>query len=293
MPKLKSIIALEQELADPKVGDGWLVNYLENHGKLRIDGFCNLVMLKSFRFICADQARSVSRYADDSPEYRVQSAKMLAIYLSTISGTLLLYEGQEIGFINCPKSWPIEEYPDPMTVMFWAQIQKDLKAGKEGYTMEGAMAGVQKVARDHARTPMHWDSTAQAGFTTANKTWMRVMDSYTSINVADQEKEPKSVLNFWRKMLAMRKEREETFIFATFHLLDPDNKKTMSYLKKALDGSGEIVYVILNWCGEESEFSLPQDIAGEPHLLANSYDDGAADGSTLRPWEARVYAFKA
>lgn len=96
---------------------------------------------------------------------------MLAILLTTISGTLLMYEGEEIGMINAPKEWGIEKYPDPMTTMFWSQIQHDIKHGKQGHTMEGALAGVQKLARDHARTPMQWSAEKNGGFSTADETW--------------------------------------------------------------------------------------------------------------------------
>ena len=145
---MKKVNEACQELAEPR-HDAWLCNYLENH----------------------DQARSVSRFADESPAHRAMSARMLAIHLTTLSGTLLLYQGQEIGMINMPKDWPVDEYKDTMSIEYWRDIEKAVKDGVGGYDMDGALRGLQKLARDHARTPMQWSGEAMGGFTSGSETW--------------------------------------------------------------------------------------------------------------------------
>lgn len=265
---LKRVQAFQQELADPS-HDAWLCNYLENH----------------------DQARCISRFADDSPEHRVAVGKMLALHMVTQSGTLLLYQGQEIGMINMPKDWPIEDYKDPLTQIYWQNVQKAIKDGRD-YTLEQGMQGAQKLARDHARTPMQWSGESQAGFTTGDSTWMRVMDSYKEINVAQQEKDPQSVLNFWRKALKFRKEHEELCVFGHFELLDPSNEKTFMYTKQAYDGDHGKALVALNWTSEPQSFQIPESLKGEPELLISTVDGEKGGNGDLAPWEGRVYLFK-
>lgn len=264
---LKRVQAFQQEIADPG-HDAWLCNYLENH----------------------DQARCVSRFADDSPEHRVAVAKMLALHMITQSGTLLLYQGQEIGMVNMPKDWPIEEYKDPLTQIYWQNVNKAIKDGRD-YTVEQGMQGAQKLARDHARTPMQWSDESQAGFTTGNSTWMRVMDSYKEINVAQQEKDPQSVLNFWRQALKLRKEHDELFVFGHFELLDPKNENTFVYTKQAYDGGHGKALVALNWTAKSQPLEFPKDLEGEPELLICTHENKDLKGD-LAPWEGRVLYWK-
>jgi len=158
----------------------------------RDEGFWNAVFIENH-----DQARSVSRFGNDSPEWRTISAKLLSILQITQFGTLYIYQGEEIGMKNFPKSWGIEEYKDVATINYWESIMEQRKkesAGKE-IDMSDILDGAQKKARDHARTPMQWDASSHAGFTTG-KPWMRVNDDYVTWNASSQVKDESSVWSF-------------------------------------------------------------------------------------------------
>ena len=93
------------------------------------------------------------------------------MYLTTLSGTLLLYQGQEIGMVNLPKDWPLAEYIDPATQMYWKNVQAGIARGDDSYNADTAWKGVQTITRDHSRTPMQWTADKNAGFSTSEKTW--------------------------------------------------------------------------------------------------------------------------
>lgn len=132
--------------------------------------------------------------------------------------------------INAPKSWPIEEYHDCSTENAWAEVKAE-----QPELLEVARAGIQLIARDHSRTPMQWDSTRQAGFSSNKDTWMRVMDSYTDINAAEQETNPDSSLAFYKFMLELRTKEKDLFVHGAFKLYDAKNESTMIYSKKSGD----------------------------------------------------------
>lgn len=282
LSSLKSITEFAQQQADPK-HNGHALTFLENH----------------------DQARCVSRYASDAPEYRVASAKLLATYLLTLSGSIVIYEGQEIGsesfwytrrrrdrhsrlsaVINAPKDWDIKEYIDVNTINMWREVQEEVARTGDKSLLETATRGIQLSARDHSRTPMHWDDSTSAGFSTSSKTWYRVMESYKEgINVAAQEGDPSSPLNFYRRMMALRKEHADVFIRGLFKLYDPENESTMIYSKTSLDGKRSAV-VALNFTDKEQSVALPSELQ-EGSLIVDTAS-GSSDGK-LAPYGARVY----
>jgi oligo-1,6-glucosidase len=141
--------------------DGWNSVFIENH----------------------DNPRSVSRCADDSDQLRDKGAKLLALMQTTLSSTLFVYQGEEIGIRNAPREWDIEtEYKDIETINYWKKC-KALYGDDEERLAHGRMK-----ARDHARTPMQWNSGPNAGFCTENvKPWMRVMDDYHTVNAEPDE----------------------------------------------------------------------------------------------------------
>ncbi|MCJ1230229.1 hypothetical protein MMC12_006901 [Toensbergia leucococca] len=256
LTELKSAISSAQSLAAD--GDGWTTAFLENH----------------------DQARSISRFASDHPKYHAVSGKMLAIFLATLTGTLFIYQGQEIGTINCPKNWPIEEYKDVASLNYYNMIKE--RSGGERVALDAALDGIQKVARDHARAPMQWDDTPHAGFTTGTP-WMRAHDRYPSINVKQQRGDKNSIFHFWKKMLALRKKYTDLFVHGKFEILDCQNESTFTYTKTF---KGDRSLVALNFTGVSRPFSKPAKLQGNLTLLVSNVEPKE---ETLEPYEGRVY----
>ncbi|KAJ6451048.1 glycoside hydrolase superfamily, partial [Mycena sanguinolenta] len=156
-----------------------------------------------------DQGRSVTRWANGSDVWRTVSAKMLAVLEVTLGGTQYVFQGQEIGMRNFPRSWGISEYKDVNSQNFY-QEQRRLESGgkaEDSIDMSVVLDSLQKKARDHGRIPMQWDSSAHGGFTTGSP-WMRVNDDYHTWNVAAQLDDPQSVHAFWTKALQFRKEHK-------------------------------------------------------------------------------------
>jgi oligo-1,6-glucosidase len=238
-----------------------------------------------------DQGRSVTRFGSDAPEYRALSAKMLAMMMCCLTGTLFVYQGQEIGMVNIPKSWPIEEYKDIESLNFYRTIAESTNNDKKALAY--VMSSIQILGRDNARTPMQWDDSAHAGFTQGQaEPWMRVNDVYPEINVARQQREPDSVLHFWKNMIALRKEKAELFTHGSFHVYEPEDEKTFVFVKRSADATALLA---LNFTSEEQDVVSP--IEGLKFQLSNyTYPGKGAEDSSpprhrihLRPWEGRLY----
>jgi oligo-1,6-glucosidase len=257
--ELKSVVTKWQSFIAGT--DGWTTAFCENH----------------------DQGRSVSRFASDSPPFREISAKMLALMMITLTGTLFIYQGQEIGMINAPKNWPIEDYKDIESLNYYNQVAS--RTNNDPKELARVMAGIQMLGRDHARLPMHWDNSEHAGFTTADHEgpWMRVHDLYPEINVATQQAKKDSVLGFWKKMLGLRKNHHDLFIHGNFELYDPLNDKTFVYAKES---NGQRAVVVLNFTEEQQKFERP-GVEGKWVRLVGNYE--ADKEEILKPFEGRVY----
>ncbi|KZL67528.1 alpha amylase [Colletotrichum incanum] len=263
LPELKRIVAKWQQFIEGT--DGWTTAFCENH----------------------DQGRSVSRYGSDSPQWRETSAKMLALMMCSQTGTLFVYQGQEIGMTNVSRSWGIEDYKDIEALNFYDDVKRE---HGEGEALDRVMDSINLLGRDNARIPMQWDASAFAGFTdNKDGAWMRVHDEYADINVAKQQAEPGSVLNFWREMLRLRKEEGELLTHGAFELFDVEDEQTFVYKKTR---GGRSAVVALNFTSEEQEVRIP----GEGlKIRVGNYDDVkervAAEGQkrVLRPWEGRLY----
>ncbi|CAK7201256.1 hypothetical protein SEUCBS139899_003959 [Sporothrix eucalyptigena] len=292
LPQLKATVAKWQQFIEGT--DGWTTAFCENH----------------------DQGRSVSRYASDAPEHREHSAKLLALMLTALTGTLFIYQGQEIGMINVPPSWSIDEdYQDIESVNFYHAAVKaahENMAGDEDAIqreIDYIKRSIQILGRDNARTPMQWDaSNKSAGFTDRTEgAWMRTHDLYPEINVAKQQGDPNSVLSFWKSMLRFRKSHADLFIYGNFRLYEPDNEQTFTFAKttvpagEAASGAGQAAVVVLNFTDEDQTVDLPSaDETGTLRLVVGNYIDSAAadevDKSAgsgrqrkLRSWEGRLY----
>lgn len=284
---LKGIVTKWQQFIEGT--DGWTTVFCEN-----VSNSDPCLTRESLTHIPQhDQGRSVSRYGSDIPEHRAVSAKMLAIMMCSLTGTLFIYQGQEIGMINVPKEWPIEEYQDIETLNYYKQVAESTNNDKTA--LDYVMKSAQILGRDNARTPMQWDDSKFAGFTTYEKgPWMRVNDVYPEINVAKQQKEPDSVLNFWKRLIEIRKQHRELFIYGSFEPFELENEQTFIFAKKA---ALEMALVVLNFTGEEQQVTLP--FKGLEFRVGNYADahkedvNGAGvETRVLRPWEGRLYIMK-
>lgn len=245
------------------VKQAWTTAFLENH----------------------DHSRSVSRFGPGDGPQQQAAAKMLAMFACTLSGTLFIYQGQEVGMTNMPDTWGRDELRDAAALRYLDKVEQD-HPGDEGMRAK-ALAAVRTFGRDNARTPVQWTDEKYGGFSRAEP-WIRVNDNYATINVADQVRRPDSVLTFWKRMIAMRRQFRNPLVYGDFEVLDKENEQTLSYLKS--HGRGEHMLVTLNFTGEEARMRLPDPAMGDAwELVASSIGTGGAS-DTLQPWEGRVYA---
>ncbi|EAW15326.1 alpha-glucosidase [Aspergillus clavatus NRRL 1] len=258
LTQMKSIVSKWQSFVEGT--DGWTTAFCENH----------------------DNGRSVSRFASDAPEFRERSAKMLALMMVAMTGTLFLYQGQEIGMINAPKDWPIEEYKDIEGLGYYREAERQAASGTDVTRPERIMDGLRILARDHSRLPMQWDDTPNAGFTTGTP-WMRTHDLYKEINVKKQEADPESVLSFWKTALRLRKEYRELFIHGAFEVVDFENLETFTFVKSRGE---KRALVVLNFTSSTQPITQAATV-GAKKLLISNYSETTPD--TLQPFEGRIY----
>jgi oligo-1,6-glucosidase len=217
-----------------------------------------------------DQPRMVSRWGNDSDVFRNASAKMLFTFLLTMRATPMIYNGDELGMTNI-RFESIEEYHDIETLHMYKKI-KDSGGDAEGFLKDQQMTG-----RDNSRTPFQWDAAFNAGFT-KGRPWIKVNENHTRINVAAEEADPHSILQYVRKAIRLRKE-QRTLIYGKYELLDPDNPHVYAYTR-TLDA--EQILVLLNFSKQEQPF--PVRVEGYAVLL-NNYPDGT---TVLHPYQALV-----
>jgi glycosidase len=238
-----------------------------------------------------DNSRSVSRYTDDGDEFRDKGAKLLALIHTTLSGTLFVYQGEEIGFAMPVSAGDIEtEYKDIEMVNYWKKCVA-LYANDEERLAHGRRV-IHMRARDHSRTPMQWNASPNAGFCEANaKPWMRVMDDYRTVNAEDQMKtnddKQLSTWQFWQRGLRDKKEHKEIFVYGDYQELSPDDPSVFAYGRTS--EIGERWLVILNFSGTKQEYQLPERLVMQ-FWARSTYTKGRANkalgGSiTLQPWE--------
>lgn len=255
---LKKALTEQDDLL--KDSDGWGTIFMENH----------------------DQARSISRFTNDSPKYRVKSGKLLAMLLSCLSGTLFIYQGQEIGMTNVPREWGIEEYQDLNSINYYNKIKEE--SHNDPAVLRKLMDNINLLARDNARTPLQWDDSKHSGFTTGTP-WMRVNDNYKAINVASQVDDPDSLFSFWQRCLAVRKDYKELLACGSCEILDYDNKQTYSFVK---EHDGKKGYVQLNF--SETEVPFTKLVDGELELVFSNEPN--LNEGTLGPYEGRFYVVR-
>ena len=251
-----SLPALKANLAEWQYGladDGWNSLYFENH----------------------DQPRSVSRFGDDSLEFRVASAKTLATTLHLLKGTPYVYQGQELGMTNAGFT-DISQYNDLESLRFHAE------AVNGGADPAGIMAAIAAKSRDNGRTPMQWDATPHGGFTTGVP-WLRVNPNHTGVNAAAAIADPGSVFHHYRALIDLR-HRLEVVRHGRFELLLPDDERLFCYTRTLGD---EVLLVVANW----SSAPVPLPASALPsvdgaQVLLGTHGLNPGD---LAAWESRIY----
>ena len=224
-----------------------------------------------------DLPRIVSRWRDEG-QYREESAKMLATLLHGMQGTPYIYQGEELGMTNV--KYELEEYRD--IELFG--MYKERRA--QGYTHEELMESIYAKTRDNARTPMQWDTTEQAGFTTG-KPWMKVNPNYTEINAAEQVDCEDSIFNYYRKLIQLRKELP-VLTDGKFTMLDMDHDQIFAYLR---DNGEDKLLVVCNFYGNTVDYAVSEK-AEDLELLIGNYTEENMQTDVLRPYEARIYRIR-
>ena len=248
LPEFKSCFTSSQATTE-KTG-GWYPVFLENH----------------------DQPRSISHFLPADAD-RILGGKALATLLLTMRGTPFIMQGEELGFVNV--DWDdIREYPDISSRNHYEFAEK------EGYTEEQIMEGVKHFARDNARTPMQWDDTENAGFTSGTP-WIPVHDDYKEFNRTSELQDPNSILNWYIRLAEIRKEHPELQVGA-YEELFHEHEQIFAYTRTF---GNEVSVILISLSGEEASYD-PACIENT-ELLANSLPDPKA--GKLRPYEALIF----
>ncbi|ODQ79308.1 glycoside hydrolase family 13 protein [Babjeviella inositovora NRRL Y-12698] len=237
--------------------DAWSTVFIENH----------------------DQPRCITRFGNPSKKYHAKSGKLLAMLEAALTGTLFIYQGQEIGMTNIGRDWDISDYQDIDSTNYYKEFKE--RVGGDEQKLSKLMENLALVARDNARTPVQWDDSANGGFSTA-KPWMRINDNYPEINAKSQINDPNSLLSFYKQVLKLRKAYKDLFIYGEFKVLDYENKNTFTFTKTQ---AGKTAYVVLNFTEEEQPFEQLAD--GKLDLLVTNADK--LEETKLSPYEGRIY----
>ncbi|WP_254064315.1 alpha,alpha-phosphotrehalase [Granulicella sp. S156] len=255
LPELKALYARQTAGLD---AHSWNTIFLSNH----------------------DNPRVVSTFGDDSPEWRAPSAKVLATLLLTQRGTPFLYQGDELGMTNYPFQ-KIDQLRDIEAKNAW---KADVLSGKE--TAAQYMDDMRHTSRDNSRTPMQWNGSRNGGFTTAEVPWIAVNPNYGTINAEQQLKDPNSVYEYFRGLIALRASTP-ALIYGDYQDLDPENPKIFSYTRSL----GEDKYLVLmNFSREPVDYALPTTLkVGELVLSSDNRRESGKATVRMAGWEARVY----
>ncbi|AFY01916.1 glycoside hydrolase family 13 protein [Bdellovibrio bacteriovorus] len=254
LAKLKSVLGRWQKGLE---GRGWNALFVENH----------------------DVPRITSKWGDVQNFWRESTTSIATMYF-LMQGTPFIYQGQEIGMTNTVFAGP-EDFNDVSAKNIFT-IRR-----KQGATDAEITADLASASRDNARTPMQWDSSDQGGFTTG-RPWLKVNPNYKSINVAAQDKDPNSVLNFYRNLISLRK-AHPVFIYGIYEEVLGKHDQIYAYTRN--DGK-EKMLVMANMTGKPAKFDLPGiSLSSANLLMANQSvaDHHQITGGELRPFESRIY----
>ena len=234
---------------------GWIAIYLSNH----------------------DQSRFINRYGSDKPEFKDYSAKLLNTFILSMRGTPYTYYGDELGMTNIGFT-KIEQYKDI------AAINGYKKAASDGEDLEHYLKKLNLLSRDNGRTPMQWDASKNAGF--SNETpWLPVHKNHTTVNVLNQENDQNSVLNHFRKMVALRKDNL-LLVYGNYEIIQEEHPTIYAYTRTLED---QKMLILLNFSESESSIELSNyDLTTK--VLINNYSEFSIDKNTitLKPYQAVV-----
>ena len=237
---------------------GWIAIYLSNH----------------------DQSRFINRYGSDKPAFKDYSAKLLNTFILSMRGTPYTYYGDELGMTNIGFT-KIEQYKDI------AAINGYKKAATDGEDLDLYLQKLNLLSRDNGRTPMQWDATKNAGF--SNETpWLPVHENHSTVNVLHQENDQNSVLNHFRKMVALRKDNL-LLVYGNYEIIQDDHPAIYAYSRTLED---QQMIILLNFSELESSISLP-NFDHNKEVLINNYNEFSIDENTitLKPYQAVVLKF--
>ncbi|MEJ8302936.1 alpha-glucosidase [Saccharibacillus sacchari] len=226
-----------------------------------------------------DQPRSVARFGHTG-EYRELSAKMLATLLMTLEGTPAIYQGEELGMIGGGFE-TVGDFRDEETLNFLEH------ASESGIEEDEALRLAKRNTRDAGRTPMQWDDSANAGFT-SGQPWIGLAPGYEEINVEAAVSKPDSIFHYYKKLIELRKV-SQTLLYGEYRLLLPLDPHIFAYTRTHED---ETLLIVLNFFAETPTFKCPDRLCERPReFLFGNYEPGVTQGSDfeLRPYEAAIY----
>lgn len=238
---------------------GWLSIFLANH----------------------DQARMVSRFGNDSPQFRAPSAKMLNTFVLSMRGTPYCYYGDELGMTNIGFE-SIGQYKDI------AAINGYKKVVNEGGDVNKYLSDLKASSRDNGRTPMQWNASENAGFSSGTP-WLPLNENHKTINVESEEKNPNSVLNHFRKLTYLRR-NNPVFVYGQYELIQKEHPSIYAYTRV---WEGDKILVLLNFKDEPAQIGLKE--ASQINLkLIDNYDDVGIQANTisLKPYQAVIFRLK-
>lgn len=227
-----------------------------------------------------DQPRSVSWFGNDSEQYREISAKMLGTCLHMMQGTPYVYQGEELGMCNAYFD-KLEDYRDIESLNAYKELTETC-----GVSHEEMMGYLKRISRDNARTPMQWDDSANAGFTTGTP-WIKVNSNYPKVNAKQEVSDPDSVFSYYKKLIRLRHENE-IIVYGDYELLAPEDEALFIYTRML--GTQRLM-VLCNFT--EKEVAIPQEVTEQmptdAKLLIGNYSKQKE--KVLQAYEARVYAY--
>ncbi len=231
------------------------------------------VAWNSLYFCNHDQPRIISRLGDDSDEFRELSAKCIATCLHMMQGTPYVYQGEELGMTNTVFN-SVDDFRDLESINAYREL---IESGL--YTKEDMFPKIAHKSRDNARTPMPWDTSENAGFTTGTP-WLALNPNYNKINVADQLKREDSVFHYYQKLIKLRKEYE-IIVYGKYELLLPDDEHIFAYVRTL---GNQKLLVVCNFSKTEQKF----DFSGYENakVLISNYDGNISEKATLKPYSA-------